>query len=169
MDVQGTCSLVATAAFDNIISSARHKKQVLTPAVIVHDAVVAYAKAKDLEKLYDHYQESFYEFLDMNYKFRFPFDLEVATNYFEKTILKKGSSPREFSIAGSNRAIYDVLSRSVKYGKKIEFIDTSITLETVKQSIDDNYSIMDQYIKTEGKPSFNRDFSKGFYSFKFTD
>lgn len=169
MDVQGTCSLVATAGFDNIISSARHKKQVLTPAVIVHDAVVAYAKAKDLEQLYDHYQESFYDFLDENYKFRFPFDLEVATNYFEKTILKKGSSPREFSISGSNRAIYEVLSRAVKYGKQIEFIGTGITLETVKQLIDDNYSIMDQYVKTEGKPSFNRDFSKGFYSFKFID
>jgi DNA polymerase I-like protein with 3'-5' exonuclease and polymerase domains len=35
-DVQGTCSLVATAGFNNIISSALKKKMFLNPAVIVH-------------------------------------------------------------------------------------------------------------------------------------
>lgn len=72
MDVQGSCSLVATAGFRNIITEARKKKMYLAPAVIVHDAIVAYSKAKDIEELYDHYQASFYDYLDTNYGFRFP-------------------------------------------------------------------------------------------------
>jgi hypothetical protein len=169
MDVQGTCSLVATAGFGNIITAARKKKMYLAPAVIVHDAIVAYAMAKDIEKLYDHYQEAFYDFLDKNYGFRFPFDLEVAANYFEKTVLEKGKNPREFSISGTNRAIFQVLSRSVKHGKKIEFNDLNVNLESINKSIDDNYSELDQYLMTKGNPSFNRDFSKAKYFFKFTD
>jgi predicted TPR repeat methyltransferase len=44
----------------------------LAPAVIVHDAIIAYSKAKDIEKLYDHYQEAFYDYLNDNYNFQFP-------------------------------------------------------------------------------------------------
>jgi hypothetical protein len=168
MDVQGTCSLVATAGFRNIITEARKKRMYLAPAVIVHDAIVAYSKAKDIEELYDHYQKSFYDYLDENYGFRFPFDLEIATNYFEKTVMEKGESPREFKIEGTNRAIYDVLTRSIKYGKKIQFMNGE-TLESIKNLIDDNHSVLDQYVKTNGQASFNRDFSYGKYLFKFID
>lgn len=167
--VQGACSLIATAGFGNIITKARKKKMYLAPAVIVHDAIVAYSKAKDIEKLYDHYQENFYEFLDENYGFRFPFDLEIACNYFEKTVLEKGDKPRHFNISGTNRAVYDVLSRSIKYGKKIEFLKEEVSLDSIKSSIDHNYDLIDQYVKSGGKASFKRDFSYGNYDFKFVD
>lgn len=83
--------------------------------------------------------------------------------------MEKGKNPREFKIEGTNRAIYDVLSRAIKYGKKIEFKDNTVSLNSIKNSIDDNHSLLDQYIKTGGQASFNRDFSKGEYVFTFVD
>lgn len=141
----------------------------LAPAIIVHDAIIAYSKAKDIEALYDHYQESFYEFLDKRYGFRLPFDLEVACSYFEKTIMEKGSEPRHFSISGTNRAVYDVLTKAIKYGKKVEFLDEGVDLNTIKSKIDDGHDIISQYVKSGGNASFNRDFSYGSYNFKFVD
>jgi hypothetical protein len=168
-DVQGSCSLVATSGFNNIITSARKAKMYLAPAVIVHDAIVAYSMAKDLEVLYDHYQKNFYDYLDENYGFRFPFDLEIAVNYFEKTVMEKGDNPREFTIEGTNRAVRDVLSRAIKYGKRVEFADPKVSIESISESIDDGYGVLDQYLKSGGMASFNRDFSYGKYKFKFVD
>lgn len=170
-DVQGTCSLIATAGFNNIITSALKKRLPLAPAVIVHDALIAYAKAWDVELLYDHYQENFYKYLDDNYQFRFPFDLELATTYYDKIVLAKDKEgrPRHYNVTGTNFSVYTVLSRCIKYGKKIEFLDPEMSIEKVQQSIDNNYNVVEQYVKTNGSGAYDRDFSYGSYDIKFVD
>ena len=83
--------------------------------------------------------------------------------------MEKRDLPRHFNIEGTNRAVFDVLSRSIKYGKKIKFVDPNVSLDTIQESIDDGYNEISQYIKTGGKASFNRDFSYGSYEFQFID
>jgi DNA polymerase I-like protein with 3'-5' exonuclease and polymerase domains len=77
LDVQGTCSLIATTSFNNLLTTANAKRMYLAPAVIVHDAIIAYAKAYDIEKIYDHYTENFLKFAGNNYGFWFPFDIDI--------------------------------------------------------------------------------------------
>ena len=144
---------------------------VLTPAVIVHDALIAYAKAKDIEFLYDHYQDAFYKYLDTNYGFRFPFDLEIAINYYDKATLGKDKEgrPRHYTLTGTNKAVYQVLERVYSQGKRFEFIDEGVDLDYIKSKIDNNYDPLTQYVKSGGEGSFKKDFSSGSYSIKFID
>lgn len=168
-DVQGTCSLIATAGFKNIITSGLRKKMRILPAIIVHDAIIAYAMAKDIELLYDHYQDSFYQYLSDNYGFKFPFDLEIACSYFEKTTLSKGNGEREFNISGTNRAIRDVLTRVYNHGKRFEFLDEDISLDVINSRVNDKFNVIEQYVKSGGQGSFERDFSYGSYGIRFID
>lgn len=144
---------------------------VLTPAVIVHDALIAYAKAKDIELLYDHYQESFYKYLDVNYGFRFPFDLEIAINYYDKATLGKDKAgrPRHFTLSGTNTAIVQIIERVESQGKKVAYIDEGIDLYVIKSRIDKGYDPITQYVKNKGEGSFDKDYSSGSYTIKFID
>lgn len=174
-DVQGTCSLIATSGFKNIITEARKKRIPLVPAIAVHDAIIAYSKVKDIEILYDHYQESFYNYLDSNYGFRFPFDLEVATNYFDKIVLERSgenSSERRYTVSGTHKSLYSVLSRAEKYGKKIEFIENKnevCSTSDLKELMSEKLSVIRQYLKSKGVVCFDKDFSYGKYDIKFVD
>lgn len=135
------------------------------------DALIAYAKAWDIELLYDHYQVNFYQYLDENYGFKFPFELELATTYYDKIVLSKDKENRDrhYNMAGTNISVYQVLERVIKYGKKVEFLDPEITLEVIKSRVDNNYDIYQQYALTNGNAAYDRDFSFGSYDIKFVD
>jgi hypothetical protein len=135
------------------------------------DALIAYAKACDIELLYDHYQENFYHYLDDNYQFRFPFDLEIATTYYDKIVLSKDKEgrPRHYNVSGTNFSVYTVLERCIKHGKKIEFLDPEVSMESIKNAMDNKYNVIDQYVKTGGNGAYDRDFSSGSYNIKFVD
>lgn len=139
------------------------------------DALIAYAKAKDIEKLYDHYHKHFLEFLEERTGFYLPFDLELACNYYEKTILSKGAEPRQYNLSGCNRAVYDILDRCLRSGKKVKFLskqgdtDIPVDMEFIKSKIDSGYSMHAQYFKGRGQVSYDKDFSYGAYNIEFVD
>lgn len=170
-DVQGTCSLIATAGFNNIITTASKKRMFLNPAVLVHDALVAYAQAQDIELLYEHYQENFYRYLDEKYQFRFPFDLEIATTYYDKIVLSKDKEgrPRHYNVSGTNKSVFQVLDRCIKAGKKIEFLNPDHSIELVFESMDNKHDVIRQYVLANGTGSYDRDFSYGSYDIRFVD
>lgn len=170
LDVQGTCSLIATTGFNNLLKTATAKKMYLAPAIIVHDAIIAYSKAKDIELIYNHYTENFLNYLGNNYGFWFPFDIEIACNYYNKVLLSKGKeSLRHYSVSGTNISVFEVLSRCVSNGKIIKFLDENVTLESIKSSIDNKDHLYRQFQRGGGAVSFDRDFSYGSYNIEFVD
>lgn len=169
LEVQGTSSVIGATGFGNLFVAANERKMYLTPAISVHDAIIAYAKAKDIELLYDHYQEHFYNFLAKNYRMKLPFDLEIACNYFDKIVMEKGKNPREYNVSGSNKSVYTVLQRAINNGKEIEFLDPEINMDVVKSRIDSNYNPIEGAAKNGGNPTFEKDFSYGNYDIRFID
>lgn len=133
------------------------------------DAIISYANAKDIELMYDHYQEHFYEFLAKNYRMKLPFDLEVACDYWNKIVMEKRELPRHYNMSGPNKAVFQVLERAYNNGKRFEFVDETITMEIVKSRIDSNYNPVEGISKNMGNIIYEKDFSYGSYDVRFVD
>jgi len=169
LEVQGTSSVIGGIGFGNLFVEANKKKMLLTPAISVHDAIISYSNACDIELLYDHYQEHFYEFLAKNYHMKLPFDLEIACNYWDKIVMEKGSDVRHYTMEGTHKSIFTVLERAYENGKRFEFIDKTITMDIVKSKIDSGYNPIEGAARNGGNPIFEKDFSYGKYEVKFID
>lgn len=175
LDVQGSSSLIGTFGFNNIIDKAKGKFR-LDPAAMIHDAVVAYTYADNIELLYDHYHEHFLEFVEEKTTFYLPFDIELACNYFDKIVLSRGSLPRHYNVSGTHRSIHDVLERCYRAGKRFIFHvkdsegnPVDFNLESVAKLINAGHSLHYQYYKARGQYSYDRDFSGGSYDIEFID
>lgn len=123
------------------------------------DAVITTCGIELFETIHDHYQEHFYNFLGNKHDFWLDFDLEVGTEYYDKSIVTpKGD--RVFDFFGSNKATYQILERLEKNNKPFDFVDSSLSMESLKDSIDDKRSMIEQVLLTSGAPSYEKDFSK---------
>lgn len=135
----------------------------------MEDAIIAYALSKDIELIYSHYTTNFLDYLKNNYGFNFPYEIEIACNYYNKVTLSRGKEPRQYTLSGTNISNFEVIERCLENGKKIKFLDPDVTLESIHASINNNNHLYRQFQMGGGAVSFDRDFSYGSYNIEFID